>query len=200
MITETKSWLIAYLEFNNTFNKHELVIDLPPFPMTLSPKIQNKIAICFTPFVEINTVLQFSLKLKDASTAKETEQIENIEINFMMPKIYCLTSEGHDCGVTFPPTQENQILEKVAILLTDCSQDLSLEFSVIEGGSMFSITEVREIKRDELEMNLNETYVGEESRSNVTLNRSGARLSTGGAVKLVCSFTAPKLSELQLGK
>ncbi|CAK1587037.1 unnamed protein product [Parnassius mnemosyne] len=203
--TLADSWLTAKFQFNNLPNEgRDLAIELPRQPLLLSPGKTEQFTLYITSNIEINTTLLFTLLLKDASIDGDIEQNGELEVNFKMPTIQALSCDGMN-KLLFPPIQENSTYTKSFVIISDCPVDLQLDLSVIESDSMFTIRNVQEIRKNDVSKALmdRQNFTDEDhhkigkSKGKV-LNKQLCRLTSGNAIKVSITFTAPKLTELDL--
>ncbi|KAM3965646.1 uncharacterized protein ACR2FA_012995 [Aphomia sociella] len=202
--TLTESWLTATFKFDSLPNDgRDLTIELPRLPLLLSPGKSEQLTLHLTSNIEMNESLPFTIFLKDASIEGDTEQKGNIQVNIKMPMVQAMSSDGLN-KVLFPPTQEKSCLTKLFVLLSDCSEDLQLDLSVVEGDSMFWIKNVQEIKKSDVNKVLMDRQVSVEDGQHAgkpktkAMNKQLCRLTTGNAIRVTITFTAPSLSEIQL--
>lgn len=204
--TLSDSWLTAKLDFVDLPNDgKDMTIELPRMPLLLSPGKSENITLYITSNIEINALLSFVVRLKDTSIDGDVEQKGEIEVNIKMPVIQAMSCDGLN-KITFPAIQENTSLMKSFVLISDCPADLLLDLSVIEGESIFTIKNVQEIKKSDVNKVLMDrqgsTDDGQQSGKgkNKAINKQLCRLTGGNAIRVTIKFSAPKLSEIQIGK
>lgn len=155
----------------------------------------------------MKTMLKFTVQLKDASIDMEVDQDSSIDVDFKIPILQVITSDGFNNGVHFAPSIEGNVSKKAIILISDCPADLLLDLVIIEGNSMFSLSHVQEIKRSEVKSSLSDNFPNLDDRnassryklSKPTLKQS-CRLSAGNAIRAFVTFNAPKLAELKMSE
>ncbi|XP_039756471.1 uncharacterized protein LOC120631100 isoform X2 [Pararge aegeria] len=197
--TLTDSWLTARFEFDDPVSR-DLTIELPRFPLLLSPRKTENFTIYVTSNIEMDTYLPFTLYLKDSSIDGDAEYKGNVDVNFKLPEIQALSCDGVN-KVTFPPIQEKSSLTKHFVLISDCPVDLQLELSIPMGESMFVIKSVQEIKKNDVsKVLMDRSGCVEEGpvKNKKGINKQLCRLSSGNAIKVAITFTSPKLSELEM--
>lgn len=203
--TQTDSWLTAKFQFNDLPDSgRNLTVELPRFPVLLSPGKSEQFTLHLTSSVEMCGSLPFTMCLKDASIDRDVEQTGAVEVNIKMPSIQALSCDGVN-KLCFPPTPEKSTLTKSFVLISDCLVDLQLELSIGEGESLFGIKSVQEIKKSDINKVLTDRQASAEEQQpgkskNKAMNKQLCRLSSGNAIKVAILFNAPKLSELQLCK
>lgn len=202
--TLTDSWITGKFEFNNLPNEgKDLTYELPRLPLLLSPKKTEYFVIQLTSSVEMRAVLPYTICLKDTALDAEVTQKGTIQVNFKLPALQAISSDG-DEKVTFPMSHEKAQLCKSFILASDCPDDLQLQLSVTEGDSIFSIKSVQEIKKTDI----NKVLVEQQAVDDQTVGKSKSkalskqlcRLAKGNAIKVTILFNAPSLLDLQIGK
>lgn len=201
--TLVDSWLTARLKFIDLPNEgNDLSIELPRMPILLSPGKSEKITAYITSNIEINTTLQYIISLKDTSIDGDIEQEGKIELNIEMPVIQAMSSDGVN-KITFPAIQENTSLTKSFVFLSSCPADLHLILSIVEAESVFTIKNVQEIKKSDVNkvlmdrQGLSDDQTAGKSKSKGT-NKQLCRLTGGNAIRVTIKFSAPKLTEKQI--
>ncbi|PZC78867.1 hypothetical protein B5X24_HaOG217061 [Helicoverpa armigera] len=202
--TLSDSWLTAKLQFEDLPNDgRDLTIELPRMPLLLSPGKSEKITLYITSNVELNTTLNFTMDLKDASIDGDIEQTGDVAVNIVMPVIQAMSCDGVN-KITFPPIQENSSLIKSFVLISDCPTDLQLVLSVVEGDSIFAIKSVQEIKKADVNKVLMDRQGsgddGQQQGKNKSkgINKQLCRLTSGNAIRVTVKFNAPKLQDIQI--
>ncbi|XP_028177136.1 uncharacterized protein LOC114364968 isoform X4 [Ostrinia furnacalis] len=202
--TLTDSWLTAKFQFDDLRENNEhLTVELPRFPILLSPGKSEQFTLHLTSSVELNTSLPFTMCLRDASIDVDVEQTGSVPVNIKMPAIQAVSCDGVN-KLCFPPTAEASFLTKSFVLMSDCPMDLQLDLSISEGDSMFSIKNVQEMKKSDVTKVLTERQASTEEPpaqgkgKNKVMNKQLCRLSSGNAIKVTIGFSAPKLADLQL--
>ncbi|XP_053610235.1 uncharacterized protein LOC128675111 isoform X2 [Plodia interpunctella] len=198
----TETWLTAKFQFDDLPNDgKDLTIELPRFPLLLSPGKSEQFTIHIISNVEMTTSLPFSMYLKDASIDLDIMQKGSMDIEVKMPVIQAMSSDGIN-KVTFPPIQEKAVLTKAFVLISDCDVDLQLDLSVVEGDSLFTIKNVQEIKKCDVNKVLMDrqgsTEDAQGKAKNKNMNKQLCRLTSGNAIRVTIMFKAPKLSDIQL--
>lgn len=202
MKTLTNSWLTARIEFDHSsYDETELIIDLSKFPVLLSPKKLEKFTIALNSTVVFKKTLKYTLTLKDASIDMIKEQCGYVDINFKLPMLQILTTEGNN-EITFGATQEYCTVMKPFLLVSDCPVDILLNLSVTEGDRVFTISNVEEVMRTSLldTDEIIEQRINPEKEIIKSTRSQCCKLSNGHAIRAVLTFTAPKLSREQLRK
>ncbi|KAJ0174597.1 hypothetical protein K1T71_009705 [Dendrolimus kikuchii] len=199
--TLSESWLTASFRFDDLPNNSaDLAIELPRFPILLSPGNTEKIVLHITSSVEMNTTLPFTISLKDVSIDAEIEQKGDLQIKFYMPSIKAMSNDGVN-KITFPETFENSSLVKSFVLFSDFAVDLQLAISIVEGDSMFSIKSIQEIKKGDINKVLMERHGSVDDQQgrtkNKAMNKQLCKLSNGNAIKVSLRFNAPELGDLK---
>ncbi|GBP69128.1 hypothetical protein EVAR_47403_1 [Eumeta japonica] len=199
------SWLTARIVIDQ-LQSNEVTIDVPRFPVLLSPLKSECMIFNITSMIELKkTLLPFTIYLKDSSIDLEIQQKGYFEVDFKMPMMQAITVEGLNKGIRFQSVQETVTVYKTFVLISDCPRDLQLDMSISEGNSLFAIANLQEIKRSEIKKYLSNS----ESRvDDVKLNRNKilkqnkqlCRLTNGNAIKATLVFTAPRLADLKLEK
>ncbi|XP_026744221.1 uncharacterized protein LOC113505626 isoform X2 [Trichoplusia ni] len=201
--TLSDSWLTAKLQFDDLPNNgQDISVELPRMPLLLSPGKCEKITLNITSNIELNTTLNYTVFLKDASVDGDIEQKGEVEVNIKMPVIQAMSCDGVN-KVSFPPIQENSTLIKSFVLISDCPTDLQLALSVVEGDSIFTIKSVQEIKKSDINKILMERQASTDDApqgkaKGKGINKQLCRLTSGNAIKVTIKFTAPKLSDIQI--
>ncbi|KAL0821833.1 hypothetical protein ABMA28_005240 [Loxostege sticticalis] len=202
--TLTDSWLTAKFQFDDLHdNANHLTVELPRFPILLSPGKSEQFTLHLTSSVEMNTALPFTMCFKDASIDGDVEQKGSLAVNIKMPAIQAVSCDGVN-KLCFPPTCETTFLTKSFVLMSDCPMDLQLDLSICEGESIFSIKNVQEMKKSDVSKVLTERQGSTEEPlapgkgKNKVMNKQLCRLSSGNAIKVTIGFSAPKLAELQI--
>ncbi|CAH0589000.1 unnamed protein product [Chrysodeixis includens] len=200
--TLSDSWLTAKLQFDLPNNGQDISVELPRMPLLLSPGKCEKITLNVTSNIELNTTLNYTVFLKDASIDGDIEQKGEVEVNIKMPVIQAMSCDGVN-RVSFPPLQENSSLIKSFVLISDCPTDLQLALSVVEGDSIFTIKSVQEIKKSEVNKILMERQASTDDApqgkaKGKGINKQLCRLTSGNAIKVTIKFTTPKLSDIQI--
>lgn len=201
--TLTDSWLTAKLKFQIPIDGEDIVIEPPRLPL-LSPGKTEKFTFYITSNIELDTSISYTVCLKDVSIDLEVEQNGSFDVRIKMPMIQAMSS-GEINKVTFPPIQETCSLVKSFVLVSDCLADLQLELSIVEGDKVFSIKNVQEIMKSDVNKALMERQGSVEEMQLGKAKTKGkskqlCRLSNGNAIRVTLNFNAPKLSELQTGK
>lgn len=201
--TLADSWLTAKLQFDNLPDDGKnLTIELPRMPLLLSPGKSERITFYITSAVEIHSSLDFTIYLKDTSIDGDIEQKGVIELNINMPVIQAMSSDGVN-QIAFPPVQENTTFIKSFVLISDCSADLQLEMSVVEGDSIFTIKNVQEIKKSDVNKVLMDRQGSMEEGQQLgkakskSITKQFCILTPGNAIRVTMKFKAPKLSDMQ---
>lgn len=201
--TLVDNWLTAKFEFDDIPNlNRDLSIELPRFPLLLSPRKTERFTIYITSNTEMNRYLPFTLHFKDSSMDREDENKGNLEVSFKLPVVQALSCDGVN-KVTFPPIQEKASVTKHFVLISDCPVDLQLELSITMGESLFVIKSVQEIKKNDVNKVLMDRSGCVEDGAVKTkkgINKQLCRLSSGNAIKVAITFTSPKLAELEMSK
>ncbi|CAG9564657.1 unnamed protein product [Danaus chrysippus] len=197
--TLTDSWLTAKFEFDNLEDIEKyLTVELPRLPLLLSPGKTEKFTLHITSNIELERQLSFTMYLKDASLDGDIKQNGCIDIHMKMPVIQAISCDGVN-KLTFPIMQENTILTKYFVLISDCPVDLQLELVVAEGDSLFVIKSLQEIKKNDVSRALMERQASEESKTKGKgKNKQLCRLSSGDAIKVAVTCNSPKLSDLEI--
>ncbi|XP_013179911.1 PREDICTED: uncharacterized protein LOC106126685 isoform X2 [Papilio xuthus] len=195
--TLSDSWLTTKIHFIDLPDDGEdLTIELPRQPLLLSPGKTEQLKLYITSNVEMNTTLQFKVCLRDASVDADIEQIGKLDVDFKMPTIQAISGDGMN-KVIFPTVQENCSTTKFFIIISDCPVDLQLDLSIIENNDVFTIKNVQEIRKSEvnkvlMERDFEEDKMGKTKGKN--LNKQLCRLTSGNAIKVSVVFTSPKLN------
>ncbi|XP_041982471.1 uncharacterized protein LOC121735642 isoform X2 [Aricia agestis] len=193
--TLSDSWLTARLEFDKS-NK-DVIIELPRLPLLLSPGKTEKFTLQLTSNIELHENLPFSLYMKDAAVDNDIKQAGKLQVDIKMPTVQAISSDGVN-ALTYPPIKERSSSTKYFVLISDCPVDLQLELFIAEGESMFSMKSVQEIRKTDVSKALMDRQVEESKHKSKGMNRQLCRLSSGNAIKVMVTFTAPKLSDLNL--
>ncbi|XP_075980447.1 centrosome assembly protein spindle defective 2 isoform X2 [Anticarsia gemmatalis] len=202
--TLSDSWLTAKLQFVDLPNDgQDLTLEMPRMPLLLSPGKSEKITLILTSNIEMLTMLNYTMLLKDTSIDGDNKQTGEVEVNIKMPVIQAMSCDGVN-KITFPPIQENTSLIKSFVLISDCPADLLLDLSIVDGDSIFTIKNVQEIKKGDVNKVLMDrqgsTDDGQQlskAKSKAT-NKQLCRLTGGNAIRVTIKFNAPKLSESQI--
>ncbi|CAG9788767.1 unnamed protein product [Diatraea saccharalis] len=198
--TITDSWLTAKLKFDELPNDgRDLTVELPRFPILLSPGKTEKFTLYLTSMVEMTTLLPFTMLFKDASIEGEIEQQGKIDVDIKMPEIQAMSCDGVN-KVSFPPTIQKACINKSFVLISEGPVDLQLDLSIKEGEGMFFIKNAQEVKKSDINKVLmdgpSEEHMGRQKQK--AMNKQLCRLSSGNALKVTVSFNAPKFSDLQI--
>ncbi|KAG6445138.1 hypothetical protein O3G_MSEX003716 [Manduca sexta] len=200
--TLTESWLTGKLQFDNFPNEgKDFTMELPRQPILLSPGKTEQFTAYLTSKFEINASLPFTILLKDASIDCDLEQKGTVDVNIKMPVVQAMSCDGVN-KICYPPIQEKTTLIKSFVLLSDSPVDLQLELLIVEGDTVFTIKNVQEIKRGDINKILMDrqgsTEDGTSKAKNKMMNRQLCRLSSGNAIRVTIKFNPPKLSDLNV--
>lgn len=199
--TLVDSWLRAKLQFDNIYDDKDLNIELPCLPHLLSPEKSEQLTFSITSNTEMNTSLLYSIHLKDPAIDGEIEQKGELQVNFKVPVIQAMSSDGLN-KVTFTPVPENSSSIKSFVIISDCPADLQLKLCIVEGESMFGIKNVQEIKKSDVNKVLLQRQPCDDQMSGKSKNKATnmqlCRLTQGNAIKVMISFISPRLAELQI--
>lgn len=193
--------MTASFKFDHLLNNGaDLSIELPRLPILLSPGNTEKITIHITSSVEMNTTLPFTVSLKDVSIDSEIEQKGALQIKFNTPSIKAVSCDGVN-KISFPETFESTSSLKSFVLFSDCAVDLQLAISIAEGDSVFSIRNIQEIKKADINKVLMEKHGSVDDQQGKTkskaMNKQLCKLSNGNAIKVSLRFNAPELGDLK---
>ncbi|XP_023942360.2 uncharacterized protein LOC112048887 isoform X2 [Bicyclus anynana] len=198
----TDNWLTARFQFDDIPNvSRELTIELPRFPILLSPKKIENFNLCVTSNLEMARYLPYTMHLRDSTIDCDFEYKGNVDVSFKLPLIQAFSSDGVN-KVTFPPIQEKSSVTKHFVLISDCPVDLQLELSITNGESMFGIKSIQEITKNDVNKVLTaRTGCVEDGqvKAKKGINKQLCRLSSGNAIKVAVTFSSPKLSDLDMG-
>ncbi|XP_049875622.1 uncharacterized protein LOC126373545 isoform X2 [Pectinophora gossypiella] len=198
--TLSDSWLTAKFQFDNLPNDgKDINVELPRLPLLLSPGKTENLTFHLTSNVEMNTVLPFTFFVKDASIDGDVEQKGELQVEFKIPVIQAMSADGLN-RLTYPIIAERAAITKWFVLISDCPADLQLKLSIVEGDSMFSIKNVQEVKKSDVNKVLLERQSSEETGKPKakTMNKQLCRLVSGSAIRVAITFNAPKLADLKI--
>lgn len=195
------SWLTAKLLFDDISDNKDLNIELPRLPQLLEPGKSEQFTLSITSNVEMKSILQYTIHLKDPSIDGDIEQKGELEVNFKVPLIQAMSTDGLN-KVTYPPMPEMSSSIKCFVIISDCPADLQLKLCIVEGESMFCIKNVQEIKKGDvnkvlLQRQPSDDQISGKNKNKVT-NMQFCRLTQGNAIKVTISFNSPKLAQLQI--
>lgn len=200
--TLSDSWLTAKLHFIDLPNDgKDLTIELPRQPLLLSPGKTETIKLYITSNMEMNTTLPFKVYLRDSSVDSDIEQMGKLNVDFKMPTIQAISFDGIN-KVVFPTVQENCSTIKYFVIISDCPVDLQLDLSIIENNDVFTIKNVQEIRKSDVNKVLMERDSEEDKgkAKGKNLNKQLCRLTSGNAIKVSVVFTAPRVTDLDRSK
>lgn len=198
--TLVDSWLTAKLQFDDLPDNKHLHMELPRRPLLLSPRKSEQFTFSVTSNVEINTSLHFTIFLKDASIDGDVELRGELKVKFKTPTIEAVSADGLN-KITFSPISENSSATKTFVIISECPADLQLKLSIVEGESLFSIKNVQEINKSDI----NKILLHRQSRDQISkkdkskaIKKQLCRLTQGNAIKVTINFVSPRLFESQI--
>lgn len=195
------SWLSANLEFDDLHDDKDLNIELPRLLHLLSPGKSEQLTFSLTSNMEMNTTLQYTIHLKDHSIDADIKQKGELKVNFKLPIIQAMSSDGLN-KLTYTPIPEKSFSIKSFVIISDCPADLQLKLCIVEGESIFCIKNVQEIKKSEVNKVLLQNHPSDDQMSGKSKNKATnmqlCRLTQGNAIEVTISFISPRLAPLQI--